>query len=135
MKIIITEKQNILLTESNLRGYLNGVEYIPGKTISYDYIRRIGRYLENKDFIDGRIVWVVNIELSRNRKNFDEDGIREFIIDVLREVSDNILDYYESNWSSEITDDDLIEKFRQIYDFLFETYSDIIYNYIYDNYM
>lgn len=135
MKIIITEKQNILLTESNLRGYLNGVEYIPGKTIPYDYIRRIGRYLENKDIINMIIAREVNNDLGYYRKNFDEDGIREFIIDVLREVSDNILDYYESNWSSEITDDDLIEKFRQIYDFLFETYSDIIYNYIYDNYM
>ena len=135
MKIIITEKQNILLTESSLRGYLNGVEYIPGKTISYDYIRRIGTYLENKDIINMIIAREVNNDLGHYRKNFDEDGIREFIIDVLREVSDNILDYYESNWSSEITDDDLIEKFRQIYDFLFETYSDIIYNYIYDNYM
>ena len=135
MKIIITEKQNILLTESSLRGYLNGVEYIPGKTISYDYIRRIGTYLENKDIINMIIAREVNNDLNNYRKNFDEDGIREFIIDVLREVSDNILDYYESNWSSEITDDDLIEKFRQIYDFLFETYSDIIYNYIYDNYM
>lgn len=135
MKIIITEKQNILLTESNLRGYLNGVEYIPGKTISYKYIRRIGRYLENKDIINMIIAREVSNDLNNYRKNFDEYGIQEFIIDVLREVSDNILDYYESNWSSEITDDDLIEKFRQIYDFLFETYSDIIYNYIYDNYM
>jgi hypothetical protein len=133
MKIIITEKQNILLTESNLRGYLNGVEYVPGETVPYKYIRRIGSYLTNKDFIDGRIAWVVNLELARHRKNFDDETIREFVLDVLGDVSDNILDYYES--SSEITDDDLVEKWLQIYDFLFETYSDIIYNYIYDNYM
>jgi hypothetical protein len=58
MKIIITEKQNVLLNESNLRSYLDGVKYIPGETVPYKFIRRIGSYLTNKDFIDGRIAWV-----------------------------------------------------------------------------
>lgn len=132
MKIIITEKQNILLTESNLRGYLNGVEYIPGKTIPYEYIRRIGTYLENKDFIDGRIVWVVNKVLSRNRKNFDEDTIREFVLDVIHTVSDDVMDYHEDNWSSDYEDVRLQDNFNKLHEFLFETYSDILYNYIYD---
>jgi hypothetical protein len=134
MKIIITEKQNVLLNESNLRSYLDGVKYIPGETVPYKFIRRIGSYLTNKDFIDGRIAWVVNVELARHRKNFDDDTIREFVLDVLGSVSDDVMGYYEDNWSSEHEDNELQEKFHQIYEFLFETYSDIIFNYIYDKF-
>ena len=66
MKIIITKKQLNLLNESRIHGLdhlydslilkLKKIDYIPGENLGYNIIRRIGKYLQDKDLIHEIIV-------------------------------------------------------------------------------
>ena len=129
MKIVITEKQLKLLNESDLNMSLQGVKYIPGKNIDYSTIRRIGKYLVDKDLIDEL--------LSRSMKRFISALTRSDIncdnckYDVIFDTTDAILSYYEDSWDNEEGDslEELSEIFDQIRGFLDDMYSQKIEEY------
>ena len=129
MKIVITEEQLKLLTESDLDMYLQGVKYIPGKNIDYSTIRRIGKYLVDKDLIEKL--------LSKSMKRFISGLTRSDIncdnckYDVIFDTTDAILSYYEDSWDNEEGDalEELSEIFDQIRGFLDDMYSQKIEEY------
>jgi hypothetical protein len=129
MKIVITERQLKLLTESDFRMYLQGVKYMPGKNIDYSTIRRIGKYLVDKDLIDEL--------LSKSMKRFISGLTRSDIncdnskYDVIFDTTDAILHYYEDSWDNEEGDyqEELSEIFDQIRGFLDDMYSQKIEEY------
>jgi len=129
MKIIITERQLKLLTESDLKMYLQRVKYIPGKNIDYSTIRRIGKYLVDKDLIDEL--------LSKSMKRFISGLTRSDIncdnckYDVSFDTTDAILSYYEDSWDNEEGDDleELADIFDQIRGFLDDMYGKKIEDY------
>jgi hypothetical protein len=130
MKIVITERQLKLLTESDFRMYLQGVKYIPGKNIDYSTIRRIGKYLVDKDLIDEL--------LSKSMKRFISGLTRSDIncdnskYDVIFDTTDAILNYYEDSWVEDEEGDSLEELadiFDQIRKFLNDMYGKKIEDY------
>ena len=129
MKIIITERQLKLLNESDLNMSLQRVKYIPGKNIDYSTIRRIGKYLVDKDLIDEL--------LSKSMKRFISGLTRSDIncdnckYDVIFDTTDKILSYYEDSWDNEEGDyqEELSEIFDQIRGFLDDMYSQKIEEY------
>jgi hypothetical protein len=130
MKIVITERQLKLLNESDLNMSLQGVKYIPGKNIDYSTIRRIGKYLVDKDLIDKL--------LSRSMKRFISGLTRSdincdnFKYDVIFDTTDEILHYYEDSWDEDEEGDyqeELGDIFDQIRGFLDDMYGQKIKNY------
>ena len=127
MKIVITERQLKLLNESDLNMSLQGVKYIPGKNIDYSTIRRIGKYLVDKDIIDEL--------LSKSMKRFISGLTRSdincdnFKYDVIFDTTDKILYYYEDDWDADNGTEELADIFDQIRDFLDDMYGQKIKNY------
>lgn len=134
MKIIITEEQLKLLNESDLNMYLQGVEYILGKNVNYSTIRRIGKYLVDKNLIEEL--------LSKSMKRFISGLTRSDIncdnckYDVIFDTADTILYYYEDSWDThfatqEESDDleTLSERLYQIRGFLDNVYGQKIEEY------
>jgi len=130
MKIVITERQLKLLNESDLNMSLQGVKYIPGKNIDYSTIRRIGKYLVDKDLIDEL--------LSKSMKRFISRLTRSDIncnnskYDVIFDTTDAILYYYEDSWDEDkegVLQEELADIFDQIRGFLDDMYGKKIEDY------
>jgi hypothetical protein len=130
MKIIITEEQLKLLTESGLKTYVQGVEYIPGDNVEYSTIRRIGKYLVDKDLIEEL--------LSKSMKHFLKGHGRSFIdcdeskYDVILDATDAILYYYEDSWAEDEegeVQEEMADIFDQIRGFLDDMYGQKIEEY------
>jgi len=130
MKIIITERQLKLLTESDLKMYLQGVKYIPGKNVDYSTIRRIGKYLVDKDLIEELLSKSMNRFISGlTRSDINCDNCK---YDVIFDTTDAILHYYEDSWVEDEEGDvleELSEIFDQIRGFLDDMYSQKIEEY------
>ena len=137
MKIIITEEQLKLLNESGLNMSLQGVEYIPGENVDYSTIRRIGKYLVDKDLIEELLSKSMKRFISahgRSHINYDGsshincDGAK---YDVIFDTTDAIISYYEDSWDNEEGDalEELSEIFDQIRGFLGDMYSQKIEEY------
>ena len=128
MKIIITEEQLKLLTESDLKSYIKGIEYIPGENVEYSTIRRIGKYLVDKDLVEDL--------LSKSMKHFLKGHGRSFIdceeskYDVILDTTDAILYHYEDSWAEDEEGDvELADVFDQIREFLDDMYGKKIEDY------
>ena len=138
MKIVITEEQLKLLTESDLDMYLQGVEYIPGKNVEYSTIRRIGKYLVDKDLIEELLSKSMKRFISahsRSHINYDDslyincDGAK---YDTIFDTTDAILYYYEDSWVEDEEGDvqeELADIFDQIRGFLDDMYGQKIKDY------
>ena len=130
MKIVITEEQLKLLTESDLDLYLQGVKYIPGKNIDYSTIRRIGKYLVDKDLIEELLSKSMNRFISSlNRSDINCDNCK---YDVIFDTTDAILHYYEDSWAEDeerYVQEELVDIFDQIRGFLDDMYSQKIEDY------
>ena len=138
MKIIITEEQLKLLTESDLNMSLQGVEYIPGKNVDYSTIRRIGKYLVDKDLIEELLSKSMKRFISahsRSHINYDDslyincDGAK---YDIIIDTTDAILYYYEDSWGEDEEGDvqeELADIFDQIRGFLDDMYGQKIKDY------
>ena len=138
MKIIITEEQLKLLTESDLNMSLQGVEYIPGKNVDYSTIRRIGKYLVDKDLIEELLSKSMKRFISahsRSHINYDDslyincDGAK---YDIIIDTADAILYYYEDSWGEDEEGDvqeELADIFDQIRGFLDDMYGQKIKDY------
>ena len=138
MKIVITEEQLKLLTESDLGMYLQGVEYIPGKNVEYSTILRIGKYLVDKDLIEELLSKSMKRFISvhgRSHINYDGsshincDGAK---YDVIFDTTDAILHYYEDSWAEDEEGDvqeELADIFDQIRGFLDDMYGQKIKDY------
>ena len=145
MKIIITKKQLNLLNESRIHGLdhlydslilkLKKIEYIPGENLGYNFIRRIGKYLQDKDLIHK--ILVKSIYDYTNDLMDAENGIelrrwidcKEMRYDVILDISDKILYYYEDEWNADNGTEELADKFDQIRIFLDVIYGEIINNF------
>ena len=138
MKIIITEEQLKLLNESGLNMSLQGVEYIPGKNVDYSTIRRIGKYLVDKDLIEGLLYKSMKRFISAHvgsHINYDDslyinrDGAK---YDIIIDTTDAILYYYEDSWGEDEEGDvqeELADIFDQIRGFLDDMYGQKIKDY------
>ena len=138
MKIVITEEQLKLLTESDLDMSLQGVEYIPGKNVEYSTIRRIGKYLVDKDLIEELLSKSMKRFISahsRSHINYDDslyincDGAK---YDIIIDTTDAILYYYEDSWGEDEEGDvqeELADIFDQIRGFLDDMYGQKIKDY------
>ena len=138
MKIIITEEQLKLLNESGLNMSLQGVEYIPGKNVDYSTIRRIGKYLVDKDLIEELLSKSMKRFISahsRSHINYDDslyincDGAK---YDIIIDTTDAILYYYEDSWGEDEEGDvqeELADIFDQIRGFLDDMYGQKIKDY------
>ena len=138
MKIVITEEQLKLLTESDLDMYLQGVEYIPGKNVEYSTIRRIGKYLVDKDLIEELLSKSMKRFISahsRSHINYDDslyincDGAK---YDIIIDTTDAILYYYEDSWGEDeegYVQEELADIFDQIRGFLDDMYGQKIKDY------
>ena len=138
MKIIITEEQLKLLNESDLNMSLQGVEYIPGENVDYSTIRRIGKYLVDKDLIEELLSKSMKRFISahsRSHINYDDslyincDGAK---YDIIIDTTDAILYYYEDSWGEDEEGDvqeELADIFDQIRGFLDDMYSQKIEEY------
>ena len=138
MKIIITEEQLKLLNESDLNMSLQGVEYIPGKNVDYSTIRRIGKYLVDKDLIEELLYKSMKRFISahsRSHINYDDslyincDGAK---YDIIIDTTDAILYYYEDSWGEDEEGDvqeELADIFDQIRGFLDDMYGQKIKDY------
>ena len=142
MKIIITKKQLNLLNESRIHGLdhlydslilkLKKIEYIPGENLGYNFIRRIGKYLQDKDLIHK--ILVKSIYDYTNDLMDAENGIelrrwidcKEMSYDVILDISDKILYYYEDEWNADNGTEELADIFDQIRNFLYVIYGEII---------
>lgn len=142
MKIIITKKQLNLLNESRIHGLdhlydslilkLKKIEYIPGENLGYNIIRRIGKYLQDKDLIHE--ILVKSIYDYTNDLMDAENGIelrrwidcKEMSYDVILDISDKILYYYEDEWNADNGTEELADIFDQIRNFLYVIYGEII---------
>ena len=142
MKIIITKKQLNLLNESRIHGLdhlydslilkLKKIEYIPGENLGYNFIRRIGKYLQDKDLIHE--ILVKSIYDYTNDLMDAENGIelrlwidcKEMSYDVILDISDKILYYYEDEWNADNGTEELADIFDQIRNFLYVIYGEII---------
>jgi hypothetical protein len=130
MKIIITEEQLKLLIESDLKSYIQGVEYIPGENVEYSTIRRIGKYLVDKDLIEEL--------LSNSMRYYFKSHGRSFIVceeskfDVILSATDAILHHYEKSWDEDEEGDvqeEMADVFDQIREFLDDMYGKKIEDY------
>ena len=130
MKIIITEEQLKLLTESDLKSYIKGIEYIPGENVEYSTIRRIGKYLVDKDLVEDL--------LSKSMKHFLKGHGRSFIdceeskYDVILDTTDAILYHYERDWAEDEdgeVQEEMADIFDQIREFLDDMYGQKIEDY------
>jgi hypothetical protein len=130
MKIVITERQLKLLTESDFKMYLQGVKYIPGKNIDYSTIRRIGKYLVDKDLIDELLSKSMKRFISRlTRSDINCDNSK---YDVIFDTTDAILYYYEDSWDEDkegVLQEELADIFDQIRGFLDDMYGKKIEDY------
>ena len=138
MKIIITEEQLKLLNESDLNMSLQGVKYIPGKNVDYSTIRRIGKYLVDKDLIEELLYKSMKRFISahgRSHINYDDslyincDGAK---YDIIIDTTDAILYYYEDSWGEDEEGDvqeELADIFDQIRGFLDDMYGQKIKDY------
>ena len=138
MKIIITEEQLKLLTESDLNMHLQGVEYNPGKNVEYSTIRRIGKYLADKDLIEELLSKSMKRFISahsRSHINYDDslyincDGAK---YDIIIDTTDAILYYYEDSWGEDeegYVQEELADIFDQIRGFLDDMYGQKIKDY------
>jgi hypothetical protein len=130
MKIIITEEQLKLLNESDLNMSLQGVEYIPGKNVDYSTIRRIGKYLVDKDLIEELLSKSMNRFISSlTRSDINCDNCK---YDVIFDTTDAILNYYEDSWVEDEEGDvqeELADIFDQIRGFLDDMYGQKIKDY------
>jgi hypothetical protein len=130
MKIIITEEQLKLLTESGLEMNLQGIKYIPGENVEYSIIRRIGKYLVDKDLIEELLSKSMNRFISSlNRSDINCDNCK---YDVIFDTTDAILHYYEDSWAEDEEGDvqeELADIFDQIRGFLDYMYSQKIEDY------
>ena len=138
MKIIITEEQLKLLNESDLNMSLQGVEYIPGKNVDYSTIRRIGKYLVDKDLIEELLSKSMKRFISahsRSHINYDDslyincDGAK---YDIIIDTTDAILYYYEDSWGEDeegYVQEELADIFDQIRGFLDDMYGQKIKDY------
>ena len=130
MKIVITEKQLKLLNESDLNMSLQGVKYIPGKNIDYSTIRRIGKYLVDKDLIDELLSKSMKRFISRlTRTDINCDNSK---YDVIFDTTDAILYYYEDSWDEDkegVLQEELADIFDQIRGFLDDMYGKKIEDY------
>ena len=138
MKIVITEEQLKLLTESDLDMYLQGVEYIPGKNVEYSTIRRIGKYLVDKDLIEELLSKSMKRFISahsRSHINYDDSLYINFYgakYDIIIDTTDAILYYYEDSWGEDEEGDvqeELADIFDQIRGFLDDMYGQKIKDY------
>ena len=136
MKIIITKKQLNLLNESRIHGLdhlydslilkLKKIEYIPGENLGYNIIRRIGKYLQDKDLIHEILVKSIydyTNNLLEVRRWID---CKEMSYDVILDISDKILYYYEDEWNADNGTEELADIFDQIRNFLYVIYGEII---------
>ena len=136
MKIIITKKQLNLLNESRIHGLdhlydslilkLKKIEYIPGENLGYNFIRRIGKYLQDKDLIHEILVKSIydyTNNLLEVRRWID---CKEMSYDVILDISDKILYYYEDEWNADNGTEELADIFDQIRNFLYVIYGEII---------
>jgi hypothetical protein len=138
MKIIITKKQLNLLNESRIHGLdhlydslilkLKKIEYIPGENLGYNIIRRIGKYLQDKDLIHEILVksiydYTNDLEVRR------WIDCKEMSYDVILDISDKILYHYEDDWNADNGTEELVDKFDQIRIFLDVIYGEIINNF------
>ena len=138
MKIIITEEQLKLLNESDLNMSLQGVEYIPGENVDYSTIRRIGKYLVDKDLIEELLSKSMKRFISahsRSHINYDDslyincDGAK---YDIIIDTTDAILYYYEDSWGEDeegYVQEELADIFDQIRGFLDDMYGQKIKDY------
>ena len=130
MKIIITEEQLKLLTESGLEMNLQGIKYIPGENVGYSTIRRIGKYLVDKDLIEELLSKSMNRFISSlNRSDINCDNCK---YDVIFDTTDAILHYYEDSWADDeerYVQEELVDIFDQIRGFLDDMYSQKIEDY------
>lgn len=139
MKIIITKKQLNLLNESRIHGLdhlydslilkLKKIEYIPGENLGYNIIRRIGKYLQDKDLIHEILVKSIydyTNNLLEVRRWID---CKEMSYDVILDISDKILYHYEDDWNADNGTEELADKFDQIRIFLDVIYGEIINNF------
>jgi hypothetical protein len=130
MKIIITEEQLKLLTESGLEMNLQGIKYIPGENVEYSIIRRIGKYLVDKDLIEELLSKSMNRFISSlNRSDINCDNCK---YDVIFDTTDAILHYYEDSWAEDeerYVQEELVDIFDQIRGFLDDMYSQKIEDY------
>jgi hypothetical protein len=138
MKIIITEEQLKLLNESGLNMSLQGVEYIPGKNVDYSTIRRIGKYLVDKNLIEELLSKSMKRFISahgRSHINYDGsshincDGAK---YDIIFDTTDAILYYYEDSWGEDeegYVQEELADIFDQIRGFLDDMYGQKIKDY------
>jgi len=130
MKIVITERQLKLLNESDFRMYLQRVKYIPGKNIDYSTIRRIGKYLVDKDLIDELLSKSMKRFISRlTRSDINCDNSK---YDVIFDTTDAILYYYEDSWDEDkegVLQEELADIFDQIRGFLDDMYGKKIEDY------
>ena len=138
MKIIITEEQLKLLNESGLNMSLQGVEYIPGKNVDYSTIRRIGKYLVDKNLIEELLSKSMKRFISahsRSQINYDDslyincDGAK---YDIIIDTTDAILYYYEDSWGEDeegYVQEELADIFDQIRGFLDDMYGQKIKDY------
>ena len=147
MKIIITKKQLNLLNESRIHPLdhlydylilkLKKIEYIPGENLGYNFIRRIGKYLQDKDLIHEILVKSIYDYTNDlfEMENDDEDVVRRWIdckemrYDVILDISDKILYYYEDEWNADNGTEELADIFDQIRIFLDVIYGEIINNF------
>ena len=123
MRVIISKNQLKILVESELKDLLSDVKFIVGDNIDYSTIRRIGKYINDKKLIDTFMVESIS-NLLRN-DNADCDSLK---YDVILDVTDSILYFYEDNWSVDI-EGNLVDVFDQIRDFLYDMYGELITSY------
>ena len=130
MKIIVTEEQLKLLTESDLNMSLQGVEYIPGENVDYSTIRRIGKYLVDKVLIEELLSKSMKRFISaHSRSHINCDGAK---YDIIFDTTDAILYYYEDSWGEDEEGDvqeELADIFDQIRGFLDDMYGQKIKDY------
>jgi len=135
MKIIITKKQLNILKESRIHGLdhlydslilkLKEIEYIPGENLGYNVIRRIGKYFQDKDLIHEILIKSIYdcINDPEIKRWID---CKEMSFDVILDISDKILYYYEDDWNADNGTEELADIFDQIRDFLYVKYGEII---------
>ena len=130
MKIIITEEQLKLIIESGLKSHIQGIEYLPGENVEYSTIRRIGKYLVDKDLIENLLSKSMKYFLSRHGRSFIDCEESKF--DVILDTCDAILHYYEDSWAEDEEGDvqeELADVFDQIRGFLDDMYGQKIEEY------
>ena len=108
---------------------LQGIQYIPGENVGYNVIRRIGKYIQNKNLIHKILLKSIYMFYDDTFLDINyKSGVdcSEINHDVILDISDKILYYYEDNWDIDSCTEELADIFDQIFHFLNVTYSKII---------